>query len=280
MSAAAVTTAESEWATGTLDLAGYLDRIGVPGPVAPTAATLHALHRAHVARVPFENLDVVLGRTVPVDLDGVQAKLVSRRRGGYCYEHATLFAAVLTEIGFSVDRLLARVGLNPLRPRARTHMALHVRAADGEWLADVGFGNALLEPLPWGETGWHRQGGWTYRMTRGPERTWHVEQRTGDETAVLYGMVDEPVHASDVVMANHFTSTHPSSPFVGQLVAIHKDDDAFVRLRGALRTVERPDGTSEERRLTPDQVVAALRDDVGVPVSDADAAALEATLVA
>jgi N-hydroxyarylamine O-acetyltransferase len=278
MSAPAATTAESEWATGTLDLAGYLDRIGLRGPVAPTSATLHALHRAHVAGIPFENLDVVLGRTVSVDLDGVQAKLVHQRRGGYCYEHATLFAGVLTGIGFSVDRLLARVGLNPSRPRARTHMALHVRADDGEWLADVGFGNALLEPLPWGETGWHRQGGWTYRMTRGPEHTWHVEERTSHATTVLYGMVDEPVHASDVVMANHFTSTHPSSPFVGQLVAIHKDDDAFVRLRGCVRTVERPDGTSEERRLTPEQVVAALREDVGVPVSDQDAAALEATL--
>jgi len=269
----------SEWATGQLDLAGYLERIGYTGPVSPTGRVLHTVHRAHVAAVPFENVDVVLGRTVAVDLDGVQAKLVHRRRGGYCYEHATLFAAVLTEIGFSVDRLLARVGLNAVRPRARTHMALHVRGEDGDWLADVGFGNALLEPLPWGESGWHRQGGWTYRMTRGPENTWRVEQRTGDAATVLYGLIDEPVHASDVVMANHFTSTHPSSPFVGQLVAIRKDDDAFVRLRGCTRLVERPDGSQEERELTPGEAVTALLDEVGVPLSDADAAALETSLM-
>src|SRR3712207_1076725 len=115
-------------------------------------------------------------------------------------------------------------------------------------------------------------------MTRGPERPWHVEQRTGDETAVLYGMVDEPVPASEVVMANHFTSTHPSSPFVGQLVAIRKDDDAFVRLRGRTRLAERPDGRQEERELRPGETAAALIDEVGVPLPDAAAAALEAAL--
>jgi N-hydroxyarylamine O-acetyltransferase len=269
---------QPEWATGELDLAAYLDRIGHPGPVAATGAVLRSLHRAHVAAIPFENVDVVLGRSPVVDLDGVQAKLVRGRRGGYCYEHATLFAAVLEEAGFAVQRLLARVGGDRVRPRPRTHMALRVRGEDGDWLADVGFGNALLEPLPWGEDGWQRQGGWCYRMTSGRENTWHVEELTGDTAAPLYSLIDEPVHASDVLMANHFTATHPSSPFVRRLVAIRKDDDSFVRLHGVVRRVERPDGSAEEERLPPAEVVEALREEIGIPLSDADARALEAAL--
>ena len=269
---------QPEWATGELDLAAYLERIRHPGPVAATGAVLHSLHRAHVAAIPFENVDVVLGRSPAVDLDGVQAKLVRARRGGYCYEHATLFAAVLEEAGFGVQRLLARVGGDRVRPRPRTHMALHVRGEDGDWLADVGFGNALLEPLPWGDTGWHRQGGWRYRMTGGQENTWQVEELTGDTAVPLYSLIDEPVHASDVLMANHFTSTHPSSPFVGQLVAIRKHDTSFVRLRGLARRVERPDGSAEEEQLPPAHAVAVLREEIGVPLSDADARALEAAL--
>ncbi|RBY78766.1 arylamine N-acetyltransferase [Geodermatophilus sp. TF02-6] len=279
MSAVTCLATPEEWATGTLDLAGYLERVGYEGPVEPTAPTLRALHRAHVAAVPFENVDVVLGRRVAVDLDSLQDKLVRQRRGGYCYEHGTLFAAVLEGIGFTVDRLLARIGADRVRPRPRTHMALHVRAGEDEWLADVGFGNALLEPLPWGEEGWRRHGSWTYRMTLGPEDTWIVEQRTGNAVTPLYSLVDQPVHASDVVMANHFTATHPSSPFVGQLVAIRKDDDAFLRLRGRTRTVERSDGSSEVRDLDAGAVLATLQDDIGVPLSEEDAAALEATLV-
>jgi len=268
----------SEWATGELDLAAYLERVRHPNPVAATGTVLHSLHRAHVAAIPFENVDVVLGRSPAVDLDGVQAKLVRGRRGGYCYEHATLFAAVLEQAGFSVQRLLARVGGDRGRPRARTHMALHVRGEDGDWLADVGFGNALLEPLPWGDADWHRQGEWRYRMTAGRENTWQVEQLTGDRAVTLYSLIDEPVHASDVLMANHFTSTHPSSPFVGRLVAIRKHDAWFVRLHGVVRRVERPDGSSEEEKLPPAQAVAALREEIGVALSDADARALEAAL--
>lgn len=269
---------QPEWATGELDLAAYLERVGYPGPVAATDAVLRSLHRGHVAAIPFENVDVVLDRSPAVDLDGVQAKLVHARRGGYCYEHATLFAAVLEEIGFGVRRLLARVGGDRVRPRPRTHMALHVRGEDGDWLADVGFGNALLEPLPWADTGWHRQGQWWYRMTGGQGNAWEVEQLTGDTAVTLYSVIDEPVHASDVVMANHFTSTHPSSPFVGQLVAIRKHDASFVRLRGVVRRVERPDGSGEEEELSPARAVAALREEIGVPLSDADARALEAAL--
>lgn len=269
---------QPEWATGELQLPAYLDRVGHAGPVAGTGSVLRALHRAHVGAIPFENVDVVLGRSIAVDLDGVQAKLVHRRRGGYCFEHATLFAAVLEEIGFRVQRLLARVGGDGIRPRPRTHLALHVRGEDGEWLADVGFGNALLEPLPWGDTSWHRQGGWRYRMTGGSENAWQIEQQTADGATTLYDLVDEPVHASDVVMSNHFTATSPSSPFVGQLVAIRKDDDAFVRLRGTVRRVERPDGSAEERQLTPAQAVAVLREEIGVRLTDPDSSALEAAV--
>ncbi len=267
-----------EWAAPELDLSAYLDRIGHRDPVQPTGATLHALHRAHVATIPFENLDVVLGRGVSVDVDSVQAKLVDRRRGGYCYEHATLFAAVLERIGFSVERLLARVGDDEVRPRPRTHMALRVRADDGDWLADVGFGNALLEPIPWGETGPHPQGGWTYRMVRGNEDTWTVQEQGAEGWRTLYRLIEEPVHASDVVMANHFTSTHPSSPFVGQAVAVRKHDDVFVRLRGRTRTLVRADGSSDERDLTDEDVAALLRDDVGLPLDDAELARLQGTL--
>ena len=103
-----------------LDLDAYLDRIRHAGPRKPDAVTLAALHRAHLAAIPFENLDVVLGPRVSVELDRIQDKLVRGRRGGYCYERNLLFAAVLQRLGYPVQRLLARVGDDPVRPRPRT----------------------------------------------------------------------------------------------------------------------------------------------------------------
>src|SRR4030095_13293918 len=103
-------------------------RVECAGPRNATAATLEALHRAHVTHIPFENLDVVLGRGIALDLASLQAKLVARRRGGYCFEQNLLFSAVLQAFGFDVTQLAARVrfGTSVLRPR--THMTLAVEA--------------------------------------------------------------------------------------------------------------------------------------------------------
>ena len=87
-----------------LDLDAYFDRIQWRGQAAPTYATLAKLLDAHIANIPFENFDVLLGRAVRLDLAGLQAKLVQARRGGYCFEHATLFAAVLDALGFEPIR--------------------------------------------------------------------------------------------------------------------------------------------------------------------------------
>jgi N-hydroxyarylamine O-acetyltransferase len=260
-----------EWDIDRLDLDAYLERIGHAGDLTPSAATLTALHREHLAAVPFENLDIVLGRGISVDVVSVQDKLVSRRRGGYCYEHGVLFGAVLERLGYSVDRLLARVGDGEQRPRPRTHMTLRVRAESEQWLADVGFGNGLLEPLPWDHTGAaHGQGGWSYQLVSAGGSSWELRERLGQAWTVRYRFTDEPQHASDVTMANHFTSTHPSSRFVGQAVLMRKDVDVARRLVGRRLTILRPDGSSDERVLSDTEVADALADDFRVPLSRAE----------
>ena len=94
-----------------LDVDAYLRRIGFAGNVAPSYETLAALVHAHAKAIPFENLDVLLRRPIRLDIAGVQRKLVAARRGGYCFEHATLVAGVLEAIGFAPVRHTARVVL-------------------------------------------------------------------------------------------------------------------------------------------------------------------------
>src|SRR3984885_9922961 len=97
-----------DWSIAKLDLEAYLGRIGYSGPRDATAATLNGLYRAHLGQVRFENFDVFLRGGVAVDLESIQEKIVFRRRGGYCYEQAQLFGAVLERLGFTLDRMLAR----------------------------------------------------------------------------------------------------------------------------------------------------------------------------
>jgi N-hydroxyarylamine O-acetyltransferase len=263
----------SEWDIERLDTAAYLRRIGYDGDTAPTAATLAALHRAHLAAIPFENLDIVLGRGISVELEDVQRKLVDARRGGYCYEHGLLFAAALERLGFAVDRLLARVGGDSDRPRARTHMALRVHADGEAWLADVGFGSGLLAPLPFGGGEPRRQGGWQLALAPTGPGAWELRERRDGAWAVRYGFADERQHPADVVVANHFTSTWPRSPFVTRAVVVRKDEHALHELIDRALTVTRPDGSSEQREIGD---LRAALEPFGLELSADELAALDA----
>jgi N-hydroxyarylamine O-acetyltransferase len=264
----------SVWEIETLDLDAYLDRIGLAGGLTPGADTLTAVHRAHLAAIPFENLDIVLGRGIDVALDAVQAKLVTRRRGGYCYEHGLLLAAALERLGFGVERLLARVGEDRERPRGRTHMLLRVRAAGETWLADTGFGSGLLEPLPWGAAGPRRQGGWTFRLVTDGPRTWWLHERRGEEWLTHYRFDDTRVYPADVVLANHYTSTWPVSPFVTRTVVSRKTPDALHQLTDDQLTVTRPDGSVEERDVPVAELGTTLRAAFGLELSAGEVDAL------
>jgi N-hydroxyarylamine O-acetyltransferase len=234
------------WDVDRLDLPAYLERVGTT-----ETATLAELHRAHVAAIPFENLDIRLGRGIAVDLESVQAKLVARRRGGYCYEHGILFAAVLERLGYGVQRLLARVGGYTEQPRGRTHMALLVDAGGERLLADVGFGGGLLDPLPFAPGVERRQGAWTFRLREAGAggSAFEVQERRPDGWATLYGFADERQYPADVVVANHFTSTFPRSPFVTRVVVSRRDEQTLRELVDRTLTVTGRDYAVEERSV-------------------------------
>jgi N-hydroxyarylamine O-acetyltransferase len=256
-----------EWEIERLDLDAYLRRVGHDGDTAPTAQTLAALHRAHLAAIPFENLDIILGRGIGVDLDSVQAKLVHGRRGGYCYEHGLLLAAALERLGFAVDRFLGRVGADGEPIRGRTHMTLRVHVGGDAWLADVGFGSGLLEPVPFDGGAPHVQGGWTFALAPTGLGTWALRERQGEEWVTRYRFADERQYPADVVVANHFTSTFPRSPFVLRAVAVRKDEETLRELVDDTFRVTRPDRSSEERVVGDDEVGDLLCDVFRVPLS-------------
>jgi N-hydroxyarylamine O-acetyltransferase len=108
------------------------------------------MHAAHFATVPFENLNIQRGVPIVTDHDAVYDKIVRRRRGGFCLELSSLFAWALGEIGFQVDILGGRV-LYPdgTLTEPLSHMSLRVEIEGDPWLADVGFGGRIQEPLRW-----------------------------------------------------------------------------------------------------------------------------------
>jgi N-hydroxyarylamine O-acetyltransferase len=200
-------------------LARYLARIGWAGAREPTFETLAGVLRAHMTAIPFENLDVLLGRPIRLDLPSVSAKLVGARRGGYCFEHGTLLQAALQRLGFDPVAHTARVIL--MRPRAEaphTHMFLTVATREGRFVLDPGFGGlAPLVPVPIGEGRPARDDADVHRLAC-HGREWVLEAEIDGVPTPLWSSTLDPAEPVDFVMGNHFVSTFPESPFVTRLM--------------------------------------------------------------
>lgn len=240
------------------DLDAYIERVRWNGDTSPSLETLGGLMRAHMMHIPFENLDVLLGRPVRLDLDSLQQKLVHSRRGGYCFEHMTLFAAAIEALGFQPARHSARVLLMSARQESpRTHMFLTVAVADGTYVLDPGFGGpAPTFPVPLADCG-----------ARGPADTTHWMHRKGDDWILRYRLGNEPTDAwastlehdlpVDFEMASHFTATYPGSPFVNNLLLSLFKPDGRVSVRNRDVTV-RQGGRTESLRLADRAALRAL----------------------
>ncbi len=249
-----------------LDLDAYLARLGLSG-----RPGLAELHRGHVTTIPFENLDPRRGIPVSLEPEDLERKLVTDRRGGYCFEQNLLLKDALEALGADVEMYLARVRMGgvPGHERPRTHLVLGVTDGSARWHADAGFGNGtLLEPIPFGPGGEYEQSGWRFRVVEdGPELVLQSVLPEG-EFVDLYGFIPEPVPLIDVVTSNWYTCTHPRSPFVtGLIVSAQRTDGERVSLSdwsGELSLTEETPAGATVSAVEPDAVGSLIADRFGL----------------
>ncbi len=247
------------------DLDRYFVRIGYDGPREPTLRVLHAITAAHTHAIPFENLDVLLGRSIDLELGAVFRKLVVDRRGGYCFEQNGLLLDVLGQLGFRATPLSARVRLQ--RPRdftpTRTHVFLRVELGDESWVTDVGVGGVSLTSairlVPDVDQATPHD---ARRFVREHARWFHqVRFESNDsEWTDVYEFTLEEMPAVDREVANWFTSAHPRSHFKDRLmVARAAAGGGRVTLLDDELTLRQRDGRAEKRRIeTQEQLLGVL----------------------
>jgi N-hydroxyarylamine O-acetyltransferase len=233
----------------TLDAGRYLRRTAWGGPIHADARTLAGLHAAHLRQIPFENLDIHLGRPIRLDLDHLWRKIVDERRGGFCYELNGLFAWLLGELGFHVTLLSARVA----RPDGSfspefDHLALRVDVpggTDGErsWIADVGFGDSFLEPLPLEPGRAVEQGPAGFRLDadgdglrlvrRGPDGVWRPQYAFALRGRALQDFEPRCLYQQQAP-DSHFRQ-HAMATVATLEGRVTVSDDRLIATRGALR---------------------------------------------
>jgi len=263
--AAADLVAPDSWSVDRLDLPAYLNRIGVPARP-PSRAALDELHEAHVRTFTFDNIDVLLDQHPGVDLEAVQAKFVGRGRGGYCFEHSTLFGAALERLGYPVQRRLGRVGDPPAT--ARTHCVIVVTIDGQRLLADPGFGLSLLRPIELLDGACDDHGGWAYRVRAvrlDDLRAWELQRHREDGWEIMHRHDELPVHPVDLVAAHHYTSTYPHVHFRhGLMLARHRPGRPITVTESTV-AVRRPGAPTEHRGISLDEI-AGLLPELAVPL--------------
>lgn len=200
------------------DLPAYLARIAYCGRLEPDRATLAGLLAAHMASIHFENIDVLLGRPIRLDVEGLQDKIVRGRRGGYCFEQATLFDAALRTLGFNTTLRTARVTLVLAPDKApRGHMIVVVDLPEGSFIADPGLGGlGCRTPIPLDGTPVEESGETTYIVFDGRRRMLKIE--SGERTLDAWTSGLDGDNWVDFEVANHWFSTHPASPMRQRLM--------------------------------------------------------------
>ncbi len=247
-----------------LDLPSYLARINYSGPNESTAKTLRALHHAHLLAVPFENLDIALGRKIITDEDAILHKIVTLRRGGFCYELNYAFAALLRALGFHVTLLSARVARsNGDEGPEFDHLALRVDL-DEPWLADVGFGESFLEPVrlePGPEPGKEQSdpAGMFRLVPRGERR--QMEKCLPDgHWKPQYSFSLQPRRLEEFAAMCHYHQTSPESSFTQKRICSRATPEGRITLSD-MRLIVTNKGRREERLLASEEEwISTLRE--------------------
>jgi N-hydroxyarylamine O-acetyltransferase len=234
-----------------VDVDAYLERIRYAGPLAPSAEMLRALHHAHMLTVPFENLDIHLGRPIVLELPRLYDKIVNQRRSGFCYELNGLFAWLLRELGFRVDMVSARVCNGGIPGPEFDHMALLVHL-DERRLADVGFGDSFLEPLALDDAGEQTQRGVAYRIEQDGEITRLSEHQPGQAWSVAYQFTLQPRQLSEFAEMCVWQQTSPESHFTRKRVCSLATPAGRVTLSDT-NLIVTANGERTERMLASDE---------------------------
>jgi len=250
-----------------MDVDAYLRRIEYDGSLVPDAASLRRLHRCHLFTVPFENLDIALGTPIVLDLDVIFDKLVTRHRGGFCYELNGLFCALLRALGFRVEMLSARVrredgGFGP----EFDHMLLKVEL-DEPWLVDVGFGDSFVDPIVFHAGGADQVNG--HRYTVSPiDDEWRLLREDAKGQLPLYSFRDVPHTLDEYRDMCTFHQTSPESHFTRSWICSRATPDGRITIAN-MCLIETQGSQRSERELSSEQELRrCLEELLGVRLGD------------
>lgn len=246
----------------------YLERIAYAGPVQPDLATLTALHRAHLRTIPYENLDVQLSRPVTIERAPIFEKIVTGKRGGWCYEMNGLFGWALDQLGFRVTRSAGAV-MREVNGAASVgnHLVLKVDLEEGTYLADVGFGDGSLDPIRV-VPGPFVSEGFDFALSHGDDGWWRLHKyKSGGAPSFDFDLT--PADETLLAARCDWLQSAADSVFVQNAVCQRHTADGLMVLRGRVLRQITPKGFDDRAIEDASEYVSVLDEIFGLRLPDA-----------
>ncbi|MEI9993554.1 MAG: arylamine N-acetyltransferase [Rhizomicrobium sp.] len=250
-----------------MNINDYLARIGLAAPPPATLAGLRTLHAAHLLAIPYENIDVQLGRPLTIERPAIFEKIVTRGRGGWCYEMNGLLGWALGELGFDATRATGAVVREMKGEMAEgNHLVLRVALPEGIYLADVGFGDGPRDPIPVAVGAFESQG-FHYGLSRVDDTWWRfANDPRGGAPSFDFNLA--PADERRLAERCEFLQTSPQSPFVQNLVAQRHTPQGLTILRGRTVRYLTPTATREHVIGSADELLATLKTEFALDVPE------------
>ncbi|EFV13958.1 arylamine N-acetyltransferase family protein [Segniliparus rugosus] len=273
----AAQTASSAWFCEDFDLDRYFERIGYTGSAEPTFQTLRELQLADSTSIPWENIEMFLGRPAVLEPPAILDKITVGRRGLTCEEHTTLFAAALAALGFHVECRSARVRMGAEKITGLSHAVVWAQVDGTAYWCDVGFGTGPLEPVRLADGARGRAGVWEHAV-RWERGEWVLAGKTAEGWIDFSSFADVPRYPVDNLYTNHFLSTHPRSPFRKTPRASRMDESHAVLLQGGELVVSTADEVLSRTEVSAEDTLPVLAEEFGVHLCEQDQALVVARI--
>lgn len=248
------------------EVRAYLERIGYDGPLDGSAAALAELQECHLHAVPYENLDILNGVPLSLEIPALYDKIVVRGRGGYCFELNALFGLLLRELGYPVTDLFARFWRDePNAPPKRRHQVLKVEAEGASYLCDVGVGGIVpRRPLQLVELAENQQGDECYRLERDDYFGWMLCELKRGEWSRIYSFTEEPQLPKDYLMASFWCEHAPDSIFKKMKMVAIRTREGRNTIAGEEFRIFTADGVRAFTPQSEGEYLDALREHFGI----------------
>ncbi|RKN86848.1 arylamine N-acetyltransferase family protein [Paenibacillus ginsengarvi] len=252
------------------EVRAYLERIGYDGPLDLNGRLLGDLQECHVHTVPYENLDILRGVPISLEIADIYDKIVVRRRGGFCFELNALFGWLLRELGFTVTDYFARFWRDePNPPPKRRHQVLRVEADGHSYLCDVGVGGIVpRKPIRMVAELEHEQGDEAYRLELDSYFGWMLCERKRGEWSRIYSFTEEPQLPQDYAMASYWCEHAPDSIFVQNAMVAIRTKEGRNTIAGKEFRIFTPGGVRAFTPQTKPEYDEALREFFGIVLDD------------